>query len=407
MIRINENYLKLQSSYLFVEIANRVAAYQKEYPDAKITRLGIGDVTLPLPPACIRAFKEAVQEMASDSTFRGYGPEQGYGFLREKIALNDYRSMGAEIDPDEIFVSDGAKCDTGNIQELFATDVRLAIPDPVYPVYLDTNVMAGRTGNFKNGRYNNINYLDSLPGNNFIPSLPEAPVDLIYLCFPNNPTGATISRDQLKNWVDFAREQKALILFDSAYEAFIRDPDIPHSIFEIEGAREVAIEFRSYSKTAGFTGTRCAYTVVPKTCAAYDGMGHRHALHGLWNRRQSTKFNGVSYPVQRAAEATYSDEGKKQIIEMADYYLRNAALIRKEMASLNFEFVGGENSPYIWVNCKTDAWEFFDLLLKKAGVVTTPGPGFGRCGEGFIRISAFNSYENVEKAMARIKDALN
>ena len=252
MIRINENYLKLQSSYLFVEIANRVAAYQKEYPDAKITRLGIGDVTLPLPPACIRAFKEAVQEMASDSTFRGYGPEQGYGFLREKIALNDYRSMGAEIDPDEIFVSDGAKCDTGNIQELFATDVRLAIPDPVYPVYLDTNVMAGRTGNFKNGRYNNINYLDSLPGNNFIPSLPEAPVDLIYLCFPNNPTGATISRDQLKNWVDFAREQKALILFDSAYEAFIRDPDIPHSIFEIEGAREVAIEFRSYSKTAGF-----------------------------------------------------------------------------------------------------------------------------------------------------------
>ena len=374
MIRINENYLKLQSSYLFVEIANRVSAYRKEYPDAEITRLGIGDVTLPLPPACIRAFKEGIQEMASESTFRGYGPEQGYGFLREKIALHDYRSLGADIDADEIFVSDGAKCDTANIQELFSTDIRLAIPDPVYPVYLDTNVMAGRTGIFKDGRYDNIIYLDSLIGNNFIPSLPEVPVDLIYLCFPNNPTGATISRDQLKKWVDFAREQKALILFDAAYEAFIRDPDLPHSIFEIEGAREVAVEFRSFSKTAGFTGTRCAYTVVPKTCAAYDAMGHRHALHGLWNRRQSTKFNGVSYPVQRAAEAIYSDEGKTQIIEMADYYLRNAALIRKEMASLGFEFVGGENSPYIWVNCKRDAWGFFDLLLKKARVVTTPGP---------------------------------
>jgi LL-diaminopimelate aminotransferase len=406
MIRINENYLKLQSSYLFVEIANRVTAYQKEHPDIEIIRLGIGDVTLPLAPACIRAFQKGVQEMASDSTFRGYGPEQGYGFLREKIAFNDYRSTGADIDADEIFVSDGAKCDTGNIQELFATDIRLAIPDPVYPVYLDTNVMAGRTGEFNNGRYNDIHYLNSLPKNNFIPSLPETPVDLIYLCFPNNPTGATISRDLLKTWVDFAREQRSLILYDAAYEAFIRDPDLPRSIFEIEGAREVAIEFRSFSKTAGFTGTRCAFTVVPKTCVAYDGKGRRHKLHGLWNRRQSTKFNGVSYPVQRAAEAAYSEEGKTQVIEMVDYYLKNAALIREEMASLGFEFVGGENSPYIWVNCKRDAWEFFDLLLKKAGVVTTPGPGFGRCGEGFIRISAFNSYENVEKAMARIRDAL-
>jgi LL-diaminopimelate aminotransferase len=406
MIRINENYLKLQSSYLFVEIANRVTAYQKEHPDIEIIRLGIGDVTLPLAPACIRAFQKGVQEMASDSTFRGYGPEQGYGFLREKIAFNDYRSIGADIDADEIFVSDGAKCDTGNIQELFATDIRLAIPDPVYPVYLDTNVMAGRTGEFNNGRYNDIHYLNSLPKNNFIPSLPETPVDLIYLCFPNNPTGATISRDLLKTWVDFAREQRSLILYDAAYEAFIRDPDLPRSIFEIEGAREVAIEFRSFSKTAGFTGTRCAFTVVPKTCVAYDGKGRRHKLHGLWNRRQSTKFNGVSYPVQRAAEAAYSEEGKTQVIEMVDYYLKNAALIREEMASLGFEFVGGENSPYIWVNCKRDAWEFFDLLLKKAGVVTTPGPGFGRCGEGFIRISAFNSYENVEKAMARIRDAL-
>lgn len=406
MIRINENYLKLQSSYLFVEIAKRVSSYQKENPDLKIIRLGIGDVTLPLPPACIQAFQEGVQEMASDATFRGYGPEQGYEFLRDKIAFHDYQLLGSDIQSDEIFVSDGAKCDTGNIQELFATDIRLAIPDPVYPVYLDTNVMAGRTGNFNNGRYNDIVYLDSLPENGFVPALPEEPIDLIYLCFPNNPTGATISKDNLKKWVDFARENKALILFDAAYEAFIRDQRLPRSIFEVEGATEVAIEFRSFSKTAGFTGTRCAYTVVPKACMAYDRSGQQHSLHSLWNRRQSTKFNGVSYPVQKAAEATYSETGKTQIVEMVDYYLKNAALIRNEMATLGFEFVGGENSPYIWVNCKRDAWEFFDLLLKKAGVVITPGPGFGKCGEGFIRISAFNSYENVEKAMERIKDAL-
>jgi LL-diaminopimelate aminotransferase len=406
MIRINENYLKLQSSYLFVEIANRVSGYQKENPDAEIIRLGIGDVTLPLPPACIEAFKAGVKEMASDATFRGYGPENGYAFLKETIALNDYQSRGSDIHSDEIFVSDGAKCDTGNIQELFAGDIRLAIPDPVYPVYLDTNVMAGRTGDFNHGRYDDILYLESLPENGFVPTLPEAPVDLIYLCFPNNPTGATISKDTLKKWVDFARENKALILYDAAYEAFVRDPVLPRSIFEIEGARDVAIEFRSFSKTAGFTGTRCAYTVVPKCCMAYDSGGQKHSLHTLWNRRQSTKFNGVSYPVQKAAEATYSEQGKAQIIEMTGYYLKNAALIRKETAALGFEFVGGENSPYIWINCKRDAWEFFDLLLKTAGVVTTPGPGFGKCGEGFIRISAFNSYENVEKAMARIRDAL-
>ncbi|HUV76922.1 MAG TPA: LL-diaminopimelate aminotransferase [Desulfobacterales bacterium] len=406
MIRINENYLKLQSSYLFVEIANRVSTYQKENPDARIIRLGIGDVTLPLPPACIEAFKAGVKEMASDVTFRGYGPEQGYAFLRETIAVNDYQSRGVDIHSEEIFVSDGAKCDTGNIQELFAVDIRLAIPDPVYPVYLDTNVMAGRTGEFNHGRYDDILYLESLPENGFVPRLPEAPVDLIYLCFPNNPTGATISKDTLKKWVDFARENKALILYDAAYEAFVRDPTLPRSIFEIEGARDVAIEFRSFSKTAGFTGTRCAYTVVPKRCMAYDSSGQKHSLHALWNRRQSTKFNGVSYPVQKAAEATYSEQGKAQIIEMTDYYLKNAALIRKEIAALGFEFVGGENSPYIWINCKRDAWEFFDLLLKTAGVVITPGPGFGKCGEGFIRISAFNSYENVEKAMERIRDAL-
>ena len=406
MIRINENYLKLRSSYLFVEIANRVSEYQKENPDAGIIRLGIGDVTLPLPPACIQAFQEGVKEMASEATFRGYGPEQGYDFLREKIAFNDYQSRGADISPDEIFVSDGSKCDTANIQELFDKDISLAIPDPVYPVYLDTNVMAGRTGDFNDGRYDKIFYLESLPENGFVPLLPEKPVDLIYLCFPNNPTGATISRDTLKTWVDFARENKALILFDAAYESYIRDPTLPRSIFEIQGAREVAIEFRSFSKTAGFTGTRCACTVVPKTCMAYDGSGQEHSLHTLWNRRQSTKFNGVSYPVQKAAEAAYTEEGKAQIIGLTDYYLKNAALIRKEMAELGFEIVGGENSPYIWVNCKSDAWEFFDLLLKRAGVVTTPGPGFGKCGNGFIRISAFNSYANVEKAMARIKDVL-
>ncbi|MBU0697823.1 MAG: LL-diaminopimelate aminotransferase, partial [Proteobacteria bacterium] len=299
-----------------------------------------------------------------------------------------------------------SKCDSGNIQELFAGDIRLAIPDPVYPVYLDTNVMAGRTGAFADGRYDHILYLDSLPENGFVPDLPPGPADLIYLCFPNNPTGAVISTETLKTWVDYARENKALILYDAAYEAFIRDQTLPRSIFEIEGAREVAIEFRSFSKTAGFTGTRCAFTVVPKTCMAYDSNGQKHSLHAMWNRRHSTKFNGVSYPVQRAAEAVYSDEGKVQVRELIDYYLTNAALIRQQMAALGFEFVGGENSPYIWVNCKSDAWEFFDLLLKKAGVVTTPGPGFGKCGRGFIRISSFNSYENVEKAMARIREAL-
>lgn len=406
MIRINENYLKLQSSYLFVEIANRVKAYQQKNPQAEIIRLGIGDVTRALPSACIQAFQKGVQEMASDATFRGYGPEQGYNFLRDKIAVNDYQVRGADIHSDEIFVSDGSKCDSGNIQELFAGDIRLAIPDPVYPVYLDTNVMAGRTGEFVDGRYDNIFYLDSLPENGFVPDLPPEPADLIYLCFPNNPTGATISRETLKTWVDYARENKALILFDAAYEAFIRDQTLPRSIFEIEGAREVAIEFRSFSKTAGFTGTRCAFTVVPKTCVAYDRKGQKHSLHALWNRRHSTKFNGVSYPVQKAAEAVYSDEGKVQVQKLIDYYLTNADLIRRQMAALGFEFAGGENSPYIWVNCKSDAWEFFDLLLKKAGVVTTPGSGFGKCGRGFIRISSFNSYDNVKKAMARIRETL-
>ncbi|MGB5686302.1 MAG: LL-diaminopimelate aminotransferase, partial [Candidatus Electrothrix sp.] len=303
MLKINEHYLKLQASYLFSDIAKRVTAFQEANPDKDIIRLGIGDVTHGLPTACIEAFHSAVDEMAEDSSFRGYGPEQGYAFLREAIAKNDFQARGADISPEEIFVSDGAKCDTGNIQELFSTDAKIALPDPVYPVYLDTNVMAGRTSGFSDGRYQGIVYLDSTHENNYVPDLPSEPVDLIYLCFPNNPTGSTATKEELKKWVDYAKENKALILFDAAYEAFIRDDSLPRSIFEIEGAKEVAIEFRSFSKNAGFTGTRCAYTVVPKECMAFDSAGNKQAIHPLWNRRHCTKFNGVSYPVQRAAEA--------------------------------------------------------------------------------------------------------
>lgn len=406
MIKINENYQKLQASYLFIDIARRVSSFQNDNPGKELIKLGIGDVTRALPNACIEAFHKGVDEMADDSTFRGYGPEQGYDFLREKIAAADFKARGADISADEIFVSDGAKCDNGNIQEIFAQDIKIAIPDPVYPVYVDTNVMAGRTGNYNNGRYEGLVYLESTRENNYIPDLPAEPVDLIYLCYPNNPTGATITKEQLKSWVDYARKNKSIILYDAAYEAFIRDDNIPRSIYEIEGAKEVAIEFRSFSKTAGFTGTRCAYTVVPKECAGYDNKGEKHLVHGLWNRRHGTKFNGVSYPVQKAAEAVYSEAGKAQIRELADYYLNNAQLILQEMTSLGFDCVGGENSPYIWIDGKRDSWDFFDLLLNKAGVVCTPGSGFGRCGEGYIRISAFNNYDNVKQAMARIKKAL-
>ncbi|GAU08288.1 LL-diaminopimelate aminotransferase [Desulfoplanes formicivorans] len=406
MIRINSHYTKLQASYLFSDIAKRVAAFQNAHPDKEIIRLGIGDVTMPLPDACIQAMHQAVDEMADPETFRGYGPEQGYDFLREAIAREDFQARGADINAHEIFISDGAKCDTGNIQELFARDITVAIPDPVYPVYLDTNVMAGRTGAFKNGRYEGIVYLDCTAENGFVPALPETPVDLIYLCFPNNPTGTTITRNELQVWVDYARENKALILYDAAYVAFIRDDSLPQSIYEIPGARDVAIEFRSFSKTAGFTGTRCAYTVVPTTCRAFDDKGQEHDLHSLWNRRHCTKFNGVSYPIQRAAEAVYSEEGKKQCRALSDYYLHNAALVIEKMTALGFACVGGKNSPYIWVSGNRGSWELFDLLLNEAGVVCTPGAGFGRCGEGYIRISAFNSYENVAKAMQRIEKAL-
>lgn len=407
MIRANEHYSKLKASYLFSDIAKRVNEYQKNNPDADVIRLGIGDVTMALIPAVVKGFHQGVDEMANDASFRGYGPEQGYDFLRQAIAENDFQSRGADIETDEIFVSDGAKCDTGNFQELFATDIKVAIPDPVYPVYLDTNVMAGRTGTFSDGRYQGVVYLDCLKENGFLPQLPAESVDLIYLCFPNNPTGTTATKEELKVWVDYAKENKALILFDAAYEAFVRDETLPRSIYEVEGAKEVAVEFRSFSKTAGFTGTRCGFTVVPKECMIYDSNRNKISLHALWTRRQTTKFNGVSYPVQKAAEAVYSEDGKAQIKEQIDYYLNNADLICQTVDALGFDYVGGGNSPYIWIDgAGRDSWDFFDLLLNKASMVCTPGGGFGRCGNQYIRISAFNSFENVTTAMDRLKTAL-
>lgn len=406
MIRVNEHYYKLQASYLFSEIARRVSACTRPHPAGDIIRLGIGDVTCPLPQACLQAFHDAIDEMGCAETFRGYGPEQGYDFLREQIAAADYRARGITIAPDEIFVSDGAKCDTGNFQELFADSISIAIPDPVYPVYVDTNVMAGRTGPQSGGRYAGLCYLESTEANGFVPDPPDEPIDLIYLCFPNNPTGATATAAQLARWVAYAQEQRALLLFDAAYESFIRDPDLPHSIFEIPGADEVAVEFRSFSKNAGFTGTRCACTVVPKKCRAFRENGDQVQVHPLWLRRQSTKFNGVSYPVQRAAAAVYSPEGREQVRALTDYYLGNAALIVESMNSLGFSCTGGTNAPYIWINADRDSWELFDLLLEKAGVVCTPGTGFGTCGNGYIRISAFNSRDNVCRALERIGHTL-
>jgi LL-diaminopimelate aminotransferase len=406
MIKINENYLKLQASYLFTTISRKVEAYAKANPDMKIIRLGIGDVTLPLSKTVVEAFHRGVDEMARTETFKGYGPEQGYAFLREAIAAHDFQARGAAIEAHEIFVSDGSKCDTGNFQELFAADLKIGIPDPVYPVYVDTNVMAGRTGPAVDGRYQGLTYLEGNAGNGFVPSPPAFGLDLVYLCFPNNPTGAVANREQLKAWVDWARKHKALILFDAAYAAFIRDPAIPQSIYEIEGARECAVEFRSFSKTAGFTGTRCAYTVIPDTVVAWDEAGGAHRLLDLWNRRHSTKFNGVSYPVQRAAAAVYTPEGAREARELTDYYMANAALIRQEMTALGYEVTGGENGPYVWVKAGDDSWEIFDRLLEKAQVVVTPGSGFGTCGEGYIRISAFNHRDKVVEALGRIAGAL-
>jgi LL-diaminopimelate aminotransferase len=406
MIRLNEHYNKLKASYLFADIAKRVNAYVAANLDKPVIRLGIGDVTEPLPPVCIAALHAATDELAHRATFKGYGPGEGYAFLREAIAQHDYAAHGAKVDADEVFISDGSKCDIANIQEIFATDTRLAIPDPVYPVYVDTNVMAGRTGASVDGRYAGITYLDSTAANGYVPAPPATPADLIYLCFPNNPTGAVATRAQLAAWVAYAKQHRAIILFDAAYESYIRTPGIPRSIYEIEGARDVAIEFRSYSKLAGFTGLRCAYTVVPKNLLARDATGKEHSVHALWYRRHTTKFNGVAYPVQKAALSVYSPEGQKQTRALTDFYLGNAKLIRDAVTKLGLACIGGDDAPYLWVNTGRDSWEFFDLLLQKAQVVCTPGAGFGKCGEGHVRISAFNSRENVTTALARLATTL-
>jgi LL-diaminopimelate aminotransferase len=406
MIKINENYLKLASGYLFPEIGRRVKSFSAKNIDKNIIRLGIGDVTEPLPPAIIEAMHKAVDQMGSRKGLKGYGPEQGYDFLIEAIIANDYKSRGVSLENSEVFVSDGAKCDTGNLQEIFGIDNVIAVTDPVYPVYVDTNVMAGRTGKAdKSGRFAGIVYMPCTPDNNFVPELPKEKVDLIYLCFPNNPTGAVAKKEQLKVWVDYARKNKAIILFDAAYEAFISDNIIPHSIYEIEGAKEVAVEFRSFSKTAGFTGLRCAFTVVPKELKAWTSDSKAVDVNPIWNRRHCTKFNGASYVSQAAAAAVYSPEGKKQVHKIIELYMSNAALIVGTLRKLDYEVYGGVNAPYVWLKTKNKmtSWEFFDYLLEKANVVCTPGSGFGAAGEGFVRLSAFGNPANVAEAMERIK----
>ena len=404
MATINENFLKLRAGYLFPEISRRIRSFKDHNPGAKIISLGIGDVTQPLAPAVIKAMKKAVGDMASVRTFRGYGPEQGYEFLINAIIENDYHARGIDLDKSEVFVSDGAKCDTGSMQEIFGIDNIVAVTDPVYPVYVDTNVMAGRTGLAdKNGQYEKIVYMPCTAENNFIPDLPDVPVDIIYLCFPNNPTGAAVTKEILAKWVDFARKNRAVILFDAAYEGFITDPDIPHSIYEIDGAKEVAIEFRSFSKTAGFTGVRCAFAVVPKQLKAYTKDSRAVEVNPLWNRRHVTKFNGASYISQAGAAAIYTPEGKEQTRQIIDAYMSNAALVRESLTKLGYKVYGGVNAPYLWVKTPDGfgSWDFFDRLLQKANVVVTPGVGFGPAGEGYIRISAFATPDNVKEAMER------
>jgi LL-diaminopimelate aminotransferase len=404
MTYINDNYLKLTASYLFSEIARRVKKFRDDNPSANVIRLDIGDVTEPLSPAVIQAMHAAVEEMAVRSSFRGYGPEQGYDFLREAIAQNDYQSRGAGIDADEIFVSDGSKCDSANILDIFGAENVVAVLDPVYPVYVDTNVMAGHTGPADaSGRYSGLVYLPVTAENDFVPELPRQRVDLIYLCYPNNPTGVVATKDMLKRWVDYAHENSSIILYDAAYEAYITDPSIPHSIYEIDGAREVALEFRSFSKTAGFTGVRCAFTVIPKSLKGMTRDGRETSIHSLWKRRHSTKFNGVSYPVQRGAEAIYSPEGKRQVRETIAYYLTNARLVREALTKLGMPVYGGVNAPYVWLKTPggVSSWDFFDKLLREAHLAGTPGSGFGTCGEGYFRLSTFNSRANVEEAVQR------
>jgi LL-diaminopimelate aminotransferase len=409
MARINENYLKLAAGYLFPEIARRVGEFQAANPSARVIRLGIGDVVLPLPEAVRTAMHRAVDELGSAATFKGYPPDNGYAFLREAIAEHDFRARGAKIAPDEIFVSDGSKCDSGNIQEIFATSARIAIPDPVYPVYVDTNVMAGRTGApDASGRYAGLSYLPCTEANGFTPEPPQAPVDLVYLCFPNNPTGAVATREQLARWVRWARENNAILLYDAAYEAYISDPAIPHSIYEIEGAREVAIEFRSFSKTAGFTGVRCGFIAVPSSLMGRDAAGKEIEIRRLWSRRHSTKFNGVSYPVQAGAAACYTPEGRAQLSANIAYYMENARIIREGLGALGLRTHGGVNAPYVWLRTPDGigSWDFFDRLLRQAHVVGTPGAGFGACGEGYLRLSAFGQRDAVEEAVARIAKQL-
>jgi len=410
MVQINDNFLKLKAGYLFPEIGRRVGAFCDGNPDANVIRLGIGDVTEPLPPAIVKAMHDAVDEMANRDTFRGYGPEQGYDFLRNAIAENDYKTRGVDISADEIFVSDGSKCDSGNIIDIFGQDNVVAVTDPVYPVYVDTNVMAGRTGEGDDeGRYEGLVYLPVTAENNFVPSLPDQKVDMIYLCYPNNPTGTVATKETLKQWVNYARENDAIIFFDAAYEAFITDPEIPHSIYEVEGAKEVAIEFRSFSKNAGFTGTRCAFTVVPKELKGKTSDGTVTDIHPLWNRRHCTKFNGVSYIIQRGAEAAYSAEGKEQIQGLIKFYLENAKLLSEGLEAVNIKVYGGVNAPYVWLQTPggMSSWDFFDKLLQQAHLVGTPGSGFGASGEGYFRLSAFNSRANVEEAVARFQKVVS
>lgn len=404
MIKVNEDYLKLPGSYLFSTIAKKVAAFSEANPDKKIIRLGIGDVTQPLCPAVIKALHSAVDEMASAETFRGYAPDLGYAFLRDTIAEKVYKPLGADVAADEIFISDGAKSDSGNIQEIFGNDVKVAVCDPVYPVYVDTNVMAGRTGTYDEttGLWSNVIYMPCTADNGFAPEFPETVPDLIYLCFPNNPTGATITKDQLQGWVDYAVKNKAVIIYDAAYEAYISEEGVPHSIYECEGARECAIEIRSFSKNAGFTGLRLGYTVIPKNLKSEDGA----ALHSLWARRHGTKFNGAPYIVQRAGEAVYSEEGQRETREQIAYYMNNAKVIYEGLKSAGYSVSGGVNAPYIWLKTPDNmtSWEFFDHLLETANVVGTPGSGFGPSGEGYFRLTAFGSYENTVEAIKRIKE---
>ena len=411
MAKLNNHYLKLKAGYLFPEIARRVNLFTDNNPDGakQIIRCGIGDVTEPLPLAAREAMKAAIDELGNRETFKGYGPEQGYDFLRSAIARGDYQDNGIKVEDDEIFVSDGSKCDTGNILDIFGNNNKIAITDPVYPVYVDTNVMAGNTGEAsESGAYEGIYYMPCNAENGFVPEIPRERVDLIYLCYPNNPTGATATKDQLKEWVDYAKANGSIILYDAAYQAFIKDENVPRSIYEIDGARDCAIEFRSFSKNGGFTGVRCAFTVVPKELMAEDDKGEKRSLHPLWSRRQSTKFNSVSYPVQKAAEALYTEEGKNQVSSLISHYMDNAALLSSACTEIGLSVYGGENAPYVWVACpeSVDSWEMFDKMLNEANVVITPGAGFGEAGEGFFRISAFNSKENVVTVCERLKKTL-